>query len=106
MSSYQELKKANPAFPILVRECSGVEAKLIARYGAPPPPPPPPRCAALRRRTKTSRPCAAAADFGTEHSVPIEGLGKAAISKQLEELVKLGEKMPRSTESEGEVAAA
>lgn len=34
MSSYQELKKANPTFPILVRECSGVEAKLVARYGA------------------------------------------------------------------------
>lgn len=33
LSGYQELKKANPAFPILVRECSGVEAKLIARYG-------------------------------------------------------------------------
>jgi hypothetical protein len=27
------MKKANPDFPILVRECSGVEAKLIARYG-------------------------------------------------------------------------
>jgi len=33
LSSYAELKKANPKFPILVRECSGVEAKLIARYG-------------------------------------------------------------------------
>lgn len=34
-STYQELKKANPTFPVLVRECSGVEAKLIARYGRP-----------------------------------------------------------------------
>ena len=34
MSGYQELKKANPTFPILVREASGVEAKLVARYGA------------------------------------------------------------------------
>ena len=33
MGSYQELKKANPTFPILIRECAGVEAKLIARYG-------------------------------------------------------------------------
>jgi len=33
MSSYQELKKANPTFPILIRECAGAEAKLIARYG-------------------------------------------------------------------------
>ena len=34
-SNYAELKKANPLLPILVRECSGVEAKLVARYGAP-----------------------------------------------------------------------
>jgi NADH dehydrogenase (ubiquinone) 1 alpha subcomplex subunit 2 len=33
LSSYAELKKANPDFPILVREASGTEAKLIARYG-------------------------------------------------------------------------
>lgn len=31
----------------------------------------------------------------------IEGLGKADISKQLEALVKKGESMPRSAESEG-----
>lgn len=31
--SYKDLKKANPNFPILIREASGVEAKLIARYG-------------------------------------------------------------------------
>lgn len=33
LAHYAELKKANPHFPILVREASGVEAKLIARYG-------------------------------------------------------------------------
>lgn len=33
LGNYAELKKANPHFPILVREASGVEAKLIARYG-------------------------------------------------------------------------
>jgi len=33
MGSYAEIKKANPDFPILVREASGTEAKLIARYG-------------------------------------------------------------------------
>ncbi|KAI3423831.1 hypothetical protein D9Q98_009667 [Chlorella vulgaris] len=72
LSSYQELKKANPTFPILVRECSGVEAKLVARY-----------------------------DFGVEEAVKVEGLQKTDISKQLEALVKKGEGMPRSTESEG-----
>ena len=46
------------------------------------------------------------ADFGREDAVRIEGLGKADITKQLEDLVKRGESYPRSTESEGEVAAA
>ena len=32
MTMYQELKKLNPAFPILVRECSGIQARMTARY--------------------------------------------------------------------------
>ncbi|CAI9619835.1 unnamed protein product [Staurois parvus] len=30
--NYVELKKANPDFPILIRECSEVQPKLWARY--------------------------------------------------------------------------
>ncbi|XP_072486636.1 NADH dehydrogenase [ubiquinone] 1 alpha subcomplex subunit 2 isoform X2 [Notamacropus eugenii] len=30
---YVELKKANPDFPILIRECSQVQPKLWVRYG-------------------------------------------------------------------------
>lgn len=30
---YVELKKANPKFPILIRECSGVQPRVWARYG-------------------------------------------------------------------------
>lgn len=30
---YVSLKTANPQFPILVRECSGIQPKLWARYG-------------------------------------------------------------------------
>lgn len=30
---YVPLKKANPQFPILLRECSGIEPKVFARYG-------------------------------------------------------------------------
>lgn len=41
------------------------------------------------------------ADFGVEEAVKVEGLQKTDISKQLEALVKKGEGMPRSTESEG-----
>jgi len=33
VSSYAELKKANPQLPILIREAQGAEAKLTARYG-------------------------------------------------------------------------
>ena len=66
LSSYQELKKANPKLPILVRESEKAEAKLTARY-----------------------------DFGAETAVSVEGLDKAGITKQLEELVKRGESMPR-----------
>jgi hypothetical protein len=40
-------------------------------------------------------------DFGKEAAVAIEGMGKEDISKQLEHLVKQGETMPRSAESEG-----
>lgn len=30
---YVELKQQNPTFPILIRECSGVEPKMYGRYG-------------------------------------------------------------------------
>lgn len=33
VGNFAELKKGNPETPILVREASGAEAKLIARYG-------------------------------------------------------------------------
>ncbi len=32
-SSYQELKKANPNFPLLVREAEDAKARLVARFG-------------------------------------------------------------------------
>nr|CAI5864843.1 unnamed protein product [Callosobruchus analis] len=31
--NYVELKTSNPKFPILIRECSGIEPRLWARYG-------------------------------------------------------------------------
>ncbi|XP_076811327.1 NADH dehydrogenase [ubiquinone] 1 alpha subcomplex subunit 2-like [Clavelina lepadiformis] len=30
---YVTVKQENPTFPILIRECSGVEPKIYARYG-------------------------------------------------------------------------
>ncbi|XP_077250125.1 NADH-ubiquinone oxidoreductase B8 subunit [Tasmannia lanceolata] len=59
--NYKELKTMNPTFPILIRECSGVEPQLWARY-----------------------------DMGAERYVRLDGLTEAQISKKLEELVKAG----------------
>jgi NADH dehydrogenase (ubiquinone) 1 alpha subcomplex subunit 2 len=69
ISSYAELKKANPDFPILVRECSGTEAKLTARY-----------------------------DFNVEHSVSVQGLDASAVAGKVQELIKAGESLPKSGE--------
>ncbi|KAJ1964284.1 hypothetical protein GGI12_001516 [Dipsacomyces acuminosporus] len=32
VKSYPELKKANPGLPILIREATGVESRIIARF--------------------------------------------------------------------------
>ncbi|GFR47884.1 hypothetical protein Agub_g9694 [Astrephomene gubernaculifera] len=69
VANYAEIKKANPQFPILIRECAGAEAKLTARY-----------------------------DFGVEKSVSVQGANPAAVLSQLQELIKAGEAMPKSGE--------
>uniref|UniRef100_A0A663N331 NADH dehydrogenase [ubiquinone] 1 alpha subcomplex subunit 2 n=2 Tax=Neoaves TaxID=3078114 RepID=A0A663N331_ATHCN len=56
---YVTLKKANPDFPILIRECSGVQPKLWARY-----------------------------EFGKEKSVPLNNLTVDEVAKALENIVK------------------
>uniref|UniRef100_A0A8C4SSE4 NADH dehydrogenase [ubiquinone] 1 alpha subcomplex subunit 2 n=1 Tax=Erpetoichthys calabaricus TaxID=27687 RepID=A0A8C4SSE4_ERPCA len=56
---YVTLKKANPSFPILIRECSGVQPKLWARYS-----------------------------FGKEQSVPLASMNADQVAKALESLVK------------------
>ncbi|GFH13432.1 L51_S25_CI-B8 domain-containing protein, partial [Haematococcus lacustris] len=59
LANYAEMKKANPHFPILVRESAGVEAKLIARY-----------------------------DRGVERSVSIQNDGPEAIISKLQSLLQ------------------
>ncbi|KAI3750006.1 hypothetical protein L2E82_20630 [Cichorium intybus] len=59
--NYKELKKANPKLPILIRECSGTEPQLWARY-----------------------------DMGVERGIRLEGMSEAQISKALEDLAKGG----------------
>ncbi|XP_062391641.1 NADH dehydrogenase [ubiquinone] 1 alpha subcomplex subunit 2 [Sardina pilchardus] len=52
---YVTLKKANPDFPILVRECSGVQPRLWARY-----------------------------DFGKESSVALDNMSADQVAKAIE----------------------
>ena len=59
MKYYQGLKMQNPALPILVRECEGVQAKLWARFSK-----------------------------GVEKSAVVEGMDAAAVEKSLASLVK------------------
>lgn len=73
-SSLADLKKANPGFPLLVREADGAAAAAIARY-----------------------------DFGAEAKTALDGLDAAGVDAALAGLVKAGETMPRSTESEGQL---
>ncbi|XP_026214322.1 NADH dehydrogenase [ubiquinone] 1 alpha subcomplex subunit 2 [Anabas testudineus] len=56
---YVTLKKSNPDFPILIRECSGVQARLWARYG-----------------------------FGKESSVSVENMSADQVVKALQMLVQ------------------
>ncbi|NWT12120.1 NDUA2 dehydrogenase, partial [Vireo altiloquus] len=56
---YVTLKKANPDFPILIRECSGIQPKLWARY-----------------------------EFGKEKSIPLNNLSVDEVGKALESVVK------------------
>ncbi|CAK9140210.1 unnamed protein product [Ilex paraguariensis] len=59
--NYKDLKILNPKLPILVREASGIQPQLWARY-----------------------------DMGMERGIPLEGLEEVQIWKALEELVKVG----------------
>ncbi|XP_028840665.1 NADH dehydrogenase [ubiquinone] 1 alpha subcomplex subunit 2 [Denticeps clupeoides] len=56
---YVTLKKANPDFPILIRECSGIQPKLWARY-----------------------------DFGKESSIALDNMNADQVAKAIETAVK------------------
>uniref|UniRef100_A0A3Q1HJV1 NADH dehydrogenase [ubiquinone] 1 alpha subcomplex subunit 2 n=1 Tax=Acanthochromis polyacanthus TaxID=80966 RepID=A0A3Q1HJV1_9TELE len=57
--NYVTLKKSNPDFPILVRECSGVQARLWARY-----------------------------EFGKETSVSVENMSADQVGQALQTLAQ------------------
>ncbi|XP_074528854.1 NADH dehydrogenase [ubiquinone] 1 alpha subcomplex subunit 2 [Halichoeres trimaculatus] len=56
---YVTLKKSNPDFPILIRECSGVQARVWARY-----------------------------DFGKERSVSVDNMSADQVASALQTLVQ------------------
>ncbi|CAF2144006.1 NADH dehydrogenase [ubiquinone] 1 alpha subcomplex subunit 2 [Brassica rapa] len=59
--NYRDLKTLNPKFPFLIRECSGIQPQLWARY-----------------------------DMGVERCVNLDGMSESQILKSLEDLVKAG----------------
>ncbi|GJP53852.1 hypothetical protein CLOM_g12977 [Closterium sp. NIES-68] len=61
--NYADLKQLNPRLPILVRECSGVQPRITARY-----------------------------DYGVEHTMALEGLSEEQIAGKLKELLDLGKR--------------
>lgn len=86
-ASYQELKKANPNFPLLVREAEGAKATLVARYGA---------VHAIYSAAHTTR--HTLPDFGKEVAIDVEGKSSGDIATHLQELVKAGDSLPRCVE--------
>lgn len=58
-SHYVSLKTSNPKFPILIRECSGIQPRLYARY-----------------------------EFGKESSISLANLKAEEVLKQVERLSK------------------
>nr|CAG8570318.1 6609_t:CDS:2 [Entrophospora candida] len=56
-NNYLSLKEANPKFPILIREASGIEARFFARY-----------------------------DFGEEKKIALNNLSARDVESKLEEL--------------------
>mmetsp|Transcript_5777 Transcript_5777/g.8914 ORF Transcript_5777/g.8914 Transcript_5777/m.8914 type:complete len:97 (-) Transcript_5777:958-1248(-) len=59
LKSYKNMKAASPATPILIREASGVEGGLVARY-----------------------------DLGVERRLALEGLDEKAVEKAVASLLK------------------
>lgn len=103
--NYKDLKVQNPAFPFLIRECSGIEAKVWARYGEcvtsshgprtqriPPRHPSIHSFDATRRDERTrllTHPHGldASTGFGKERVTSVEGLDASGVEKSIKDLV-------------------
>jgi len=100
-SAYTDLKKLNPDLPILVRERSGTEAMVWARYGENAllycflPPPPPLPFSPLVAPGTVRRCFLCVQDFGVEKSICVDGMSKADVEAQIKNLVDNREALPR-----------
>jgi len=65
--NYSSVKKLNPKLPILVRECSGIQPRIVARY-----------------------------DFGEEKAIYVTDMTPDQIGKQMEVLIAHGNIMRRA----------
>ena len=79
--NYATIKKDNLKLPILLRECSGVQARLVAVYGAPAPA----KFARVRPPRARSAPCRAPAAPYKEKSIAIDGMNDAEFGNVLAE---------------------
>ena len=79
--NYATIKKDNLKLPILLRECSGVQARLVAVYGAPAPA----KFARVRPPRARPAPCRAPAAPYKEKSIAIDGMNDAEFGNVLAE---------------------
>lgn len=75
------MKKHNPHTPILIREATGFEPTLFARYSASP------ILLHTRCKSKDSR-TNTAAEYGQEKKVTLKGLDDKSIEQKVSELVQ------------------
>jgi NADH dehydrogenase (ubiquinone) 1 alpha subcomplex subunit 2 len=75
--TYPTMKKHNPHTPIMIREASGIEPTVYARFGASVMP--------ERRDWQLTN---ATVDFGKEKKLPLKGLDDKAIEQQVSDLVQ------------------
>ena len=78
--NYATIKKDNLKLPILLRECSGVQARLVAVYGAPAP-----EIRAHAAASPRPAPCRAPAAPSSEKSIAIDGMNDAEFGNVLAE---------------------
>lgn len=74
--SYPTMKKHNPHTPILIREASGFEPTLFARYSA---------CDSTRYTATSTNKCV---DYGKEKKIQLKGLDDKSIEQKVTELVQ------------------